>query len=478
MAVPKARDVKLTTDREKVILVGGYRPGDLLPGEEPLEELERLAETAGAQVVGRVVQKIKDITPATYIGKGKVQEVRELAEALGAKCILFDHDLLPSQGKNLDVQTGLKVMDRTELILDIFASRARSRMAVVQVGIALLEYRLPRLKRLWTHLERQTGGIGMRGGPGERQMEVDRRKIEKHIDDLKHELKQIEGRKERMVRSRGRDNYLVSLVGYTNAGKSTLMRSLTGEDVLVEDKLFATLDTKTSVLKLGGGINVLLSDTVGFIRRLPHNLVASFHATLEEARHADLLLHVADASSPFVRGQIEAVNSVLKEIEADQQETVMVLNKVYAVGKHSGTNGGNGSTRHEPLTVARPGKGSLSLGSGSGNGADPGAGTWEVDYRMLLEEFPEAIPISALRKEGLERLKSEIRERAREDAKPMTLSVHAGDGKTMAFLATHFFEDSRETDGDKIILHGRCTRGVLEKILTSDTRVRILKGWP
>src|SRR5436305_1683961 len=162
MAVPKARNIKLSTDRERVVLVGGYRTGDLLPGEEPLEELERLAETANAQVVGRVVQKLKDITPATYIGKGKVQEVKELAESLKAKCVLFDHDLLPSQGKNLDVATGLKVMDRTELILDIFASRARSRMAVVQVGIALLEYRLPRLKRLWTHLERQTGGIGLR----------------------------------------------------------------------------------------------------------------------------------------------------------------------------------------------------------------------------------------------------------------------------------------------------------------------------
>src|ERR1043165_528238 len=314
MSVPKARDVKLTTHREKVVLVGGYRAGDLLPGEEPVEELERLAETAGAQVVGKIVQNIKQVNSATYIGKGKVIEVKELANARGAKCVLFDHALMPGQAKALDEATGLKVMDRTELILDIFASRARSRMAKVQVGIALLNYRLPRLKRLWTHLERQEGGIGMRGGPGERQMEVDRRKIEKQIDDLKHELKEIEGRKERMVRSRARDHYLVSLVGYTNAGKSTLMRALTGEQVLVEDKLFATLDTKTSQLKLGGGTHVLLSDTVGFIRRLPHHLVASFHATLEEARTADLLLHVADGSSPQWRGQIDAVNFVLAEM--------------------------------------------------------------------------------------------------------------------------------------------------------------------
>jgi GTP-binding protein HflX len=449
MAVPKARDVKLSADREKVVLVGGYRPGDLLPGEEPLEELERLADTAGAQVVGKVVQNIKQVTPATFIGKGKVQEIRELAEAEGAKCILFDCDLLPGQGKNLDTATGKKVMDRTELILDIFASRARTRMAIVQVGIALLQYRLPRLKRLWTHLERQTGGIGLRGGPGERQMEVDRRKIEKHLDDLKRELKEIEGRKERMVRARAQDNYLVSLVGYTNAGKSTLMRAMTGQDVLVEDRVFSTLDTKTSVLKLGGGVQALLSDTVGFIRRLPHNLVASFHATLEEAREADLLLHVVDASSPLARGQINAVNSVLAEIGANENETIMVFNKVDAVGKAHTLENGNGSIDRSS----------------------------ELDYKMLRQDYPEAIPVSALHSEGLDRLKNEIRERAREGAHPLTLAVHAGDGKTLSFLATHFFEDSRENDGEWLKLKGRATRNVMRKLLTSKSSVKILEGW-
>ncbi|MCY3021358.1 MAG: GTPase HflX [Planctomycetota bacterium] len=350
MAVPKARDVKLTAGREKAVLVGGYRPGDLLSGEEPLEELQRLAETAGAEVVGTVVQHLRQFNPATYIGKGKVEEVKELALERGAKCILFDHDLLPSQGRNLDQATALKVMDRTELILDIFASRARTRMAMVQVSIALFEYRLPRLKRLWTHLERQTGGIGLRGGPGERQLEVDRRKIEKHLYDLRNELREMEARKERMVRARARDHFLVSLVGYTNAGKSTLMKALTGEDVFIEDRLFATLDTKTSLLKLGGGLHALLSDTVGFLRRLPHHLVASFHATLEEARTADLLLHVADASSPLVRGQIDAVQGVLREIGAANRETLLVLNKVDAI----------------PPAL-------------------------ELDHRMLRRDFPEAI---------------------------------------------------------------------------------------
>jgi GTP-binding protein HflX len=402
-----------------------------------LEELQRLAETAGATVVGKVTQNIRQVNSATYIGKGKVMEVKELAEELGAKCILFDHDLMPGQGKALDEATGLKVLDRTELILDIFASRAHTRTAMVQVQIAMLEYRLPRLKRLWTHLERQTGGIGVRGGPGERQMEVDRRKIEKHLDDLRAEVRAIEQRKERLVQARAKEHYLISLVGYTNAGKSTLMRALTGEDVFIEDRLFATLDTKTSVLRLGGGVTALLSDTVGFIRRLPHYLVASFHATLEETRTADLLLHVADASSPFVRGQIDAVNGVLREIGADKRETLLLLNKTDAV----------------PAAL-------------------------ELDFKLLRDDYPEATPISALQRQGLERLKNEIRERAREDARPLTLAVHAGDGKTLAFLATHFFEDAREMDGEWITLRGRVSRGVLDRLLKTHDTVRILEGGP
>jgi GTP-binding protein HflX len=301
----------------------------------------------------------------------------------------------------------------------------------------MLEYRLPRLKRLWTHLERQTGGIGVRGGPGERQLEVDRRKIEKHLDDLRAEVREIEARKERLVQARAKEHYLVSLVGYTNAGKSTLMRALTGEDVFIEDRLFATLDTKTSVLRLGGGVTALLSDTVGFIRRLPHYLVASFHATLEETRTADLLLHVADASSPLVRGQIDAVNGVLREIGADKRETLLLLNKTDAV----------------PPAL-------------------------ELDFKLLRDDYPEATPISALQRQGLERLKNEIRERAREDARPLTLAVHVGDGKTLSFLATHFFEDAREMNGEWITLRGRVSRGVLDRLLKTHDTVRILEGGP
>lgn len=431
----RLRGDRRSVEREPAILVGGYRPGDLLVGEEPLEELERLAETAGARVVGKVVQNLRDLVPGTYIGSGKAEEVKRLAEQTKAKCVLFDHDLTPSQGRNLDKIIGIKVMDRTDLILDIFASRARSRMAKVQVSLALHEYRLPQLKRLWTHLERQTGGIGLRGGPGERQIETDRRKLVKQIKDLKDELKDISGRKERMVQARAQDHFLVSLVGYTNAGKSTLMRALTGEQVLVEDKLFATLDTKTATFKLGGGLEALLSDTVGFIRRLPHRLVGSFHATLEEARHADLLLHVVDVSSTFAAEQMLAVEAVLKEIGCAKQETLVVFNKIDAL---------------TPET--------------------------EIGLSQLQRQYPESVAVSARTGAGLDQLREEIRLRARETGQPVTVSVHAGDGRTLAFMATHFFEDQRAMDGEWITLKGRATKHVLERLATATDSVKILEN--
>jgi len=430
---PVAQDRQLTIEREQAILVGGYRPEDLLPGEQPLEELEQLANTAGARVVGRVVQNLKDIHGATYIGKGKCDEVRWLVEKVGAHGVILDHDLTPAQGRNLEKIIGVKVLDRTDLILDIFATHARSRMAKVQVGLALYEYRLPRLKRLWTHLEGQRGGIGMRGGPGEKQIETDRRRLLKQIWDLKHELKEIEGRKERTVLARGHDHYLTCIVGYTNSGKSTLMRALTGEDVLIENKLFATLDTKTSRMRLGGGFEVLLSDTVGFIRRLPHSLVASFHATLEEACQADLLLHVVDASSPHARGQIEAVNKVLEEIGCSGKEVLMVFNKADAV-----------------------------------------APELELECRLLACEYPGAVTISALKAQGLDVLKSAVRARAEARALSVTVAVFAGDGKTLAFMATHFFEKHREYDGEWITFTGKATPAVLEKLRAANESVKVL----
>ncbi len=429
------RDDRFTVDREPAILVGGYRPEDLLTSEKPLEELERLAETAGARRVGSIVQKIRGVRPDTYIGPGKVEEVKELVEKTKAGCVLFDHDLTPAQGRTLDELIGVKVMDRTDLILDIFASRARSRMAKVQVSLAMNEYRLPRLRRLWTHLERQTGGIGMRGGPGERQIETDRRKVLKTIRDLKKELKEISARKERTVSNRGRENYLVALVGYTNAGKSTLMQALTGEQVLIEDKLFATLDTKTTNLRLGNGITGLLSDTVGFIRRLPHHLVASFHATLEEARAADLLLHVVDASSPHAREQMASVEEVLGEVGAKGKETLLIFNKIDALTQQTG-----------------------------------------IEYHQLCREFPNSISTSALNGDGLENVRAEIRARAREAGAPVSLRVHVGDGKALAYIATHFFEDRREMDDEWITLWGRATDAVLARLRSYGESVKFLSG--
>lgn len=426
-------DIRLTVDREPAILVGGYMPGDLVTGELPLEELEELAITAGARIVGRVVQNIKYINPGTFIGTGKANEIKDLAKETKAKCILFDHELTPAQGRNLDELIGVKVMDRTDLILDIFASRARSRMAKVQVGLALCEHRLPRLRRLWTHLEGQKGGIGMRGGAGERQIETDRRILGKQIRDLKRELAEITARTERTLESRRKEHYLVSLVGYTNAGKSTLMRTLTGEDVLVEDKLFATLDTKTASLALGGGQKALLSDTVGFIRRLPHQLVASFHATLEETRSADLLLHVVDSASPFARDQIQAVETVLKEIGCGSKPVVMVFNKIDRLND-------------EQLIASR----------------------------LMQAEFPNSVEVSALRKKGMDTLKDAILQRARSAGVPISLKVHAGDGKSLAYLATHFFEDEREYQDEWVLLRGRVSEPVLDKIRGLGSQVIVL----
>jgi len=429
------RPIHLTVGRERVILVGGYLPGDLATGEEPLEELERLAHTAGARIIAKVVQRIREINPGTYIGRGKAEQIAALAKREKCRCVIFDHDLTPSQTRTLESVVEGKVVDRTDLILDIFASRARTRMAKVQVNLAMAQYRLPRLRRLWTHLERQEGGIGMRGGAGERQIETDRRMLGKQIRDLKHELKQIQARKERMVRTRQGEHFLVSLVGYTNAGKSTLMRALTGADVSVNDQLFETLDTRTSALKLGGGLQVLLSDTVGFIRRLPHNLVASFHATLEEARTANLLLHVVDISSPLAREQMEAVQEVLREVGCAGKDILHVFNKTDRI-----------------------------------------SGDQEIEAGLLRHEHPGAVAISALKRDGLDELRTQLLARARAGAEPVKLSVFAGDGKALAFLATHFFEDGREADGEWITVRGRASAPVLERLKGFGETVKILDG--
>lgn len=316
---------------ERVILVGAplKRSADRYQVVEHLAELQQLADTAGAVVVGEITQRIERPDPATYLGKGKVEELRLQIEAEQATLVIFDDDLTPAQGKNIEEATGRRVIDRTELILDIFATRARTSEAKLQVELAQLEYMLPRLRRMWAHLERVRGGIGMRG-PGETQLETDRRLIGQRIKVLRDRLAEV-ARARAIQRQGRRGAFRVALVGYTNAGKSSILRGLSGAaDIVVEDRLFATLDPLTRDVSVGskGGAGVLVTDTVGFIRKLPHNLVASFRATLEEVTDADLLLHVVDASSPAWEDQRVVVEEVLEEIGAGRTSLRHVFNKM------------------------------------------------------------------------------------------------------------------------------------------------------
>lgn len=324
--------------REKTVLVGVDMPARFGPaaGECDLEELGRLVDTAGGVVAGEVRQKRERPSAATFIGKGKVEELEAVVKATDATLVVCDNDLSPAQGRNLekalnpsddlDAVGRVSVIDRTELILDIFANHARTRQARLQVELAQLQYMLPRLRRLWSHLERQAGGIGTRG-PGETQLETDQRLIGQRLARLKKELAEIAHDRSTQTKQRD-DQYKVSLVGYTNAGKSTLMNAITGAGVLVEDQLFATLDATTRRVDVDERRRFLLSDTVGFIRRLPHNLIESFRATLQEVAEADLLLHVVDASSEDPGHQIESVNRVLADLVPEERDTIMIFNKM------------------------------------------------------------------------------------------------------------------------------------------------------
>lgn len=314
---------------EKAILIGVELPGmDIQDVEDSLEELARLAETAGAEVVDVQIQRRKRPDPATYIGRGKAGELKEICDRFEADLIICDREVSPVQASNLSDATGVRVIDRAQLILDIFAGRARTREGKLQVELAQLQYTLPRLVGIGTQLSRLGGGIGTRG-PGETKLEIDRRRIRKRIGELKKEINEI--RRHRELLRRGRKEIplpLVSLVGYTNAGKSTLLNAFTGAGVLAEDKLFATLDPTTRRVKLHNNQEVLLTDTVGFIRNLPHHLVAAFRATLEEVMEADLLLHVVDASHHAFPEQIAAVNETLKSLKAENKPIILVYNKI------------------------------------------------------------------------------------------------------------------------------------------------------
>lgn len=347
--------------------------------EEELEELAALADTAGAEVVGVLTQTRKEIDPAYFIGQGKAEELARMCSELSADLVIFNHDLTPAQARNLEKLLNTRVVDRTELILDIFAKRARTKQAMLQVELAQLQYQLPRLRRMWQHLSRLGGGIGTRG-PGETQLEVDQRRAKKRIADLQRQLQEIQRQTSTRVQSRKeRELFTIALVGYTNVGKSTLMNALTKANVFVEDRLFATLDATTRVLYLPDGHKVLLTDTIGFIRKLPPHLIASFHATLEEVRTADLLLHVVDVSHPAMDEHIKVVEETLQEIGAGDKPTILVLNK-----------------------------------------ADKLPPEW--DKRALLRRYPNAVLVSALTGEGLDTLLSRIQDEFR---RMRVVAVHA-----------------------------------------------------
>jgi GTPase len=324
------RVVSTRQPKEKAVLVGVELPrgNHKVPLQYSLDELERLAETAGATVLEKYSQQVRSVTPATLIGRGKVDEIYKGLQENHADLVIIDEDLTPAQQRNLETAFKIRVIDRSQLILDIFAQRARSSEGKLQVELAQLEYLLPRLTRQWTHLSRLGGGIGTRG-PGETQLEVDRRRIRERIGHLKRRLKTVE--RTRTLQRQEREAVpfaTVALVGYTNAGKSTLMNTLTRAGVFVEDKLFATLDPTTRALRLPNGDKVMVVDTVGFINKLPHSLIEAFKSTLEEVSRADLLLHLVDMVNPLYEEQIQVIEKVLIEIGAGEIPTVLVPNKV------------------------------------------------------------------------------------------------------------------------------------------------------
>jgi GTPase len=317
------------TFRERILVVGvSFPPHDEQQTDESLDELALLVDTAGADVVGRVVQRRNAPDPATYVGKGKVEEIHRLAEATDCDTVVFDDELTPAQQRNLEKALGRSAIDRTAVILDIFGQNAHSQEGKAQVQLAMFRYRLPRLRGKGQALSQQAGGIGTRRGPGETQLEIDRRRITRQMHKLESQLKDITRTRETQRKSRHRSGTPhVVIIGYTNAGKSTLLNKLTASGVLVEDRLFATLDATTRKLQLPGGESVLLTDTVGFVRKLPHQLVEAFRSTLDVVNEGDLLVHVVDGSSPDPDGNIAAVHAVIGEIGGGDRPELLVFNK-------------------------------------------------------------------------------------------------------------------------------------------------------
>lgn len=375
--------------RRPVVLAMCVLPADRDLETEREQEMRSLLDTAGCEVLGVVRQRMQRPWGATMVGKGKVTEIKAKVEEVGADEVVFDVDLTPSQQRNLEEVIGVNVADYTGLILHIFALGARSYQAMLAVEAAQLQYQRSRLKRLWTHLDRFKAGMNMRG-PGEKQLESDRRLLDQRLQDLKQRLEEIEAQKELTLASRDKV-FKVCLVGYTNAGKSTIMNALTHAGVLAEDRLFATLDTRTAKLVLDARSHIVLSDTVGFIRKLPTALVASFHTTLAEVVHADLLLHVVDASHSTMQQQIDAVEDVLTQIKAEHVPSIMVFNKIDQA--HS-----------RALTLA------------------------------FRRRYQGSVMISALTGEGIDELRQSIRDVVAKGNKRLEIRYPIVDGATDAFL--------------------------------------------
>ena len=428
----------LRVRKERAILVAAIRPGR--SDGDDLAELTALAESAGAVVVDRFQQKIRTINPARYIGKGKAEQLKGRVKKFRADVVIFDNDLSPRQIRELEEIIEVKVLDRSELILDIFATRAKTRQAKLQVELAQLEYTYPRLARMWSHLDSvagagggttagAVGGIGTRG-PGEQQLEIDRRLVSKRITELKRELVSIDNRRVREI-NRREGLFKICLVGYTNAGKSMILNALTNAQVLVEDRLFATLDTRTRKWMLGGGAEVLLSDTVGFVKSLPHQLVASFKATLEEAINADLLLHIVDVSNPDVLQQIESVNQVLAEIGCGEAPTLEVFNKVDIVKK---------------------------IG----------------ELEMLQTLFPDAVCISAKTGFGLEQLNEAVLAKYKGAELLLRVASSQSNGKVQSFLRAYGRILKEQYSDSSVLIDARLGRNQLAGLKRLGAEIEIL----
>ena len=425
----KLYDTSDAFEPERAILVGvqiGFQTDE--DAEDSLKELAALADTAGAVAVGFHTQKRNTPDPTWYIGKGKVEEIAEDVEDLEADLIIFDEDLSPAQARNIEKITDVRVLDRSGIILDIFAERAQTHEARLQVELAQLEYLLPRLTRAWTHLERQagTGGgggggngpIGLRG-PGETQLETDRRLVGRRIAHLKRQLERVESVRETQ-RARRKNVFRCALVGYTNAGKSTLLRRITGAEVFIEDRLFATLDSTTRAFNIAPNKPVVLTDTVGFIRKLPHDLVASFRSTLSEAREADMLLHVVDCSHRQAEDHIAVVRQVLEELDIDPPETLLVMNKVDQCEDES-----------IPARLA---------------GGKP------------------YVAVSAVTGQGIDRLKDDLAARIEADMVELELRIPQSQGKLISMIHEQGEVLDRRYEGNDVIMNARLTTADAEVV--------------